>query len=43
MMGLAAAAFNWSAAQFWASTAHEYWAAYEIWREMNHSSDDGPK
>lgn len=35
MMGIAAAAFHWSPAEFWASTPHEYWAAYEVYRDMN--------
>lgn len=33
-MGLAAAAFHWSAAAFWASTPHEFFAAYESWLEL---------
>jgi hypothetical protein len=34
-MGLACAAFHWTPAQFWAATPHEWWASYEIYREMN--------
>ena len=40
MMGLAAAAFQWSPAVFWGATPHEYFAAYEVWREMNVAEKD---
>lgn len=39
MMGLACAAFHWSPAQFWRSTPHEFFAAYEAYREMNKPPD----
>ncbi len=29
------AALGWSPGMFWASTPHEFWTAYEVWREMN--------
>ncbi|ARS29083.1 phage tail assembly chaperone [Sphingomonas sp. KC8] len=34
-MGLAQAAFGWSAAQFWAATPHELYAMLEMRVEMN--------
>jgi hypothetical protein len=34
-MGIAAAAFHWTPDIFWNSTPHEYWAAYEVYREMH--------
>jgi hypothetical protein len=40
MMGFAANAFHWTAAAFWQSTPHEYWAAYEMWRRFNPPRDD---
>jgi hypothetical protein len=43
MMGLAIAAFHWSAAEFWASTPHEFYAAYETYREMNKRPDEAGK
>ncbi len=39
-MGIAACAFHWSPDIFWASTPHEWWAAYEVWREMNKKPDE---
>jgi hypothetical protein len=39
MMGLAAAAFHWSPSDFAEATPHEYFAAYEVWRQMNKPSD----
>jgi hypothetical protein len=45
-MGIAGAAWGWTAAQFMASTPHEYWATYEVWSEMNRvekEDDDGGK
>jgi hypothetical protein len=41
MMGLAAAAWHWSPADFRASTPHEWWAAYEAMLEMNKLPDEG--
>lgn len=35
MMGLAIVEFGWTGPQFMASTAHEYFAAYEVWWAMN--------
>jgi hypothetical protein len=43
MMGLAAAAFHWSPAEFYGATAHEFFAAYEAMREMNRPDPNGPK
>jgi len=43
MMGLAAAAFHWTPQTYWASTRHEYFAAYESWRLMNTPSEGGAK
>jgi hypothetical protein len=40
MMGFAGAILGWSPAEYYASTPHEYWAAYEVWREANTTSDD---
>jgi hypothetical protein len=34
-MGLAAAAFHWTPQTYWASTRHEFFAAYEAWHKMN--------
>jgi hypothetical protein len=34
-MGLAGAAFHWTPQTYWASTRHEFFAAYEAWRKMN--------
>jgi len=39
-MGLAAAAFHWTAAEFRAATPHEWFAAYETFRAMNRPSDE---
>jgi hypothetical protein len=39
-MGFAAAALHWSPATFWASTPHEFFAAYEAFLTMNSSPDD---
>jgi hypothetical protein len=39
MMGLAAAAFHWRPTDFWGATPHEYFAAYEIWQQLNKSTD----
>jgi hypothetical protein len=39
MMGLAFAAFHWSSADFWASTAYEYFAGYEVWEQINSAED----
>jgi hypothetical protein len=33
-MGIAIAAFHWSAAEFWSSTPHEFFAAYEQWLQL---------
>ncbi len=33
-MGLAGAAFHWTAADFWAATPHEFFAVYESWIEL---------
>lgn len=38
-MGFAAAALHWPPAAFWSATPHEYFAAYEMWREMNTAPD----
>jgi hypothetical protein len=38
-MGLAAAALHWPASEFWASTPHEFFAGFEVWREMNSKPD----
>lgn len=35
MMGFASAALGWEPGQFWNSTPHEYWAAFEAWKLMN--------
>jgi hypothetical protein len=34
-MGIAAAAFHWTAADFRAATPHEFFAAFEVWKTMN--------
>jgi len=39
MMGQAAAAFHWSPFEFWRSTSHEWWAAYEAYRDMHKKPD----
>jgi hypothetical protein len=39
MMGFAAAAFGWSPQVFWSSTAHEYFATYEVWLKLNPRQD----
>lgn len=39
MMGLSANAWHWTAAEFYASTAHEYFGAYEVYREINKDPD----
>ena len=39
-MGVAAAALGWTAAEFWASTPHEYWAGFEAWKMMNCSDEE---
>lgn len=33
---------GWTPDAFWRSTPHEFWGAYEVWREMNvpESDDD---
>jgi hypothetical protein len=33
-MGIAGAEWGWSANQFWHSTPHEFFAAYEVWTQM---------
>lgn len=35
MMGMAAYFLHWSPAEFFASTPHEFWAAYEIIEQAN--------
>jgi hypothetical protein len=40
MMGFAANAFHWTPAAFSAATPHEYFAAYEVWLEMNPPPED---
>lgn len=40
MMGFAANVFHWSPAVFYAATAHEYFAAYAMWRAMNPPPDE---
>lgn len=42
-MGLAAVAFHWSPETFWNATAHEFFAAYEAYREMNKPPEDSAK
>lgn len=39
MIGFAANVFHWSASEFFASTPHEYFSAYAMWREMNPPRD----
>lgn len=39
-MGIASAALGWTAAEFWASTPHEFWAGFEAWKAMNTSTED---
>lgn len=39
-MGLAVALFHWAPATFWGSTPHEYYAAWEGWREVNTVPDE---
>lgn len=38
-MGLAAYAFHWTATEFWASTPHEFWSAFEVYQEANSDPD----
>jgi len=38
MMGLALARYRWSADQFWQSTPHEFFAAFETFKAMNKRS-----
>lgn len=33
-MGIAIAAFHWTAEQFWRSTPHEFYAGYEQWLKL---------
>lgn len=39
-MGYAANWFHWPPTAFWRSTPHEFWAAYEVYREMNKPRED---
>ncbi|WP_423828594.1 phage tail assembly chaperone [Sphingomonas paucimobilis] len=40
LAGIASAALGWPPAQFWKSTPHEFWAAFEVWKSMNVSSEE---
>lgn len=35
MMGVAAVDFGWTAAEFWYSTPHEWWSAWELIQARN--------
>lgn len=39
-MGIAAAALGWRPSEYWASTPHEFWAAFEGWEAMNRRPDN---
>jgi hypothetical protein len=39
-MAFALVVLGWRPADYWAATPHEYWAAYELWREMNPVPED---
>lgn len=41
MMGIAAARLKWAPPQFWAATAHEFFAAIEVFEEMAKAARDG--
>jgi len=38
-MGIACGVLGWPPSVFWDSTPHEFWAAFETWREANQPSD----
>lgn len=39
-MGIAAICFRWTPEVFWNSTAHEWWAAFEVYQEMHKQSEE---
>lgn len=39
-MGIAVNLFHWSPSTFWSATPHEFWAAFDVWREINPPRDD---
>lgn len=42
--GLAVVAFHWNPADFYRATPHEFWAAYEVYEQMNAAPEgDGAK